>query len=88
MNLEEEDVPQSNDHKIPKFLHLTYCMLLIGGIWGLFMYWNGSHGWLDRGYWKRLQEAAKTTFPFEQKVPYLREERVLQIDQTEKKRGV
>lgn len=55
----------SFDAKIPKFLILTYVVLPIWGIISLFYYWNGSRGWLDRGYWKELQIAANTTFPIQ-----------------------
>lgn len=54
----------SLDAKVPGWLKLTYIIL---PIWGLFMwyfYWNGSHGFLDRGSWKELQQAANTTYPF------------------------
>ncbi len=69
----EEEVPVSEDHKIPRFLYITYLFMFVWGLWALIAYWNGSHGWLDRGYWKQLQEAAHTTFPFERKEPYLKE---------------
>ena len=48
---------------VPKFLILTYAILPIWGLFSLYYYWNGSEGWLDRGYWKQLQKAANTTFP-------------------------
>ena len=71
-----EDIPESEEKKIPKFLYVAYIVVFAWGIWAFIMYWNGSHGWLDRGYWQKLQQAADTTFPFEQKEPYLSEERV------------
>lgn len=55
----------SFDAKFPKFLILTYIVLPIWGIISLCYYWNGSRGWLDRGYWKELQIAANTTFPIQ-----------------------
>lgn len=55
----------SFDAKIPKFLIMTYILLPIWGIASLWYYWNGSRGWLDRGYWKELQIAANTTFPIQ-----------------------
>lgn len=61
------EIPHTEDHKVPKFLYFTYLIVFIGGFWGLIAYWNGSHGWLDRGYWQQLQEAAQTTFPYEEK---------------------
>lgn len=53
------------DAKVPTFLKLTYLVLPIWGIITLYIFWNGSVGWFDRGYWKELQIAANTTFPFE-----------------------
>jgi hypothetical protein len=55
----------SYDAKIPKFLILTYILLPIWGIATGYYYWNGSVGWLDRGYWHQLQIAANTTLPYE-----------------------
>jgi len=66
----DEEIPDSEDHKIPKFLQVTFLIILVWGVWALIAYRNGSHGWLDRGYWQQLQEAANTTFPFEKKEPY------------------
>jgi hypothetical protein len=77
----EEDIPVSADRKVPKFLYVTYLFMFVWGIWAFIAYWNGSHGWLDRGYWKQLQEAAHTTFPFEEKEPYLQEKNVLHLEE-------
>lgn len=52
----------SNDAPVPKWLKWTYLILPIWGIITFFIYWNGTHGWLDRGYWQQLQRAAHTTF--------------------------
>ena len=68
---EFDDIPQSKEKKIPKFLIVTYVIVFVWGIWGFFAYWNGSHGWVDRGYWQKLQKAADTTYPFEKKETYL-----------------
>ncbi|HRD56259.1 MAG TPA: hypothetical protein PLC42_07690 [Parachlamydiaceae bacterium] len=54
----------SLDAPIPGWLKLTYVILPIWGIIVWHLYWNGSSGWLDRGSWKELQEAANTTYPF------------------------
>lgn len=75
----DEEAPASEEHKISKFLYISYIVVFVWGIWALFAYWNGSHGWLDRGYWQQLQEAANTTFPFEKKEPYLEGKDVLHI---------
>lgn len=51
----------SKDAAVPTWLKLTYLILPIWGILAFWMYWNGSSGWLDRGYWQQLQRAANTT---------------------------
>lgn len=51
----------SKDAKIPQWLKWVYVTLPIWGLITLYLYWNGSHGWLDRGYWHQLQKAANTT---------------------------
>lgn len=61
----------SRNAKVPKFLLLTYLILPFWGVFTLYMYWNGSVGWLDRGYWAELQRAANTTMP---QVNYLKVE--------------
>lgn len=72
MSLNEEEIETygdtgitSKDAKIPPFLIWTYILLPIWGIAVFFIFWNGSVGWLDRGYWHQLQIAANTTFPIE-----------------------
>lgn len=55
----------SKDASIPRWLILTYLILPIWGVLSFAYFWNGSHGWLDRGYWNQLQKAALTTFPYE-----------------------
>lgn len=54
----------SADAKVPLWLKLTYISLPIWGIICFYLYWNGSHGWLDRGFWNQLQKAANTTYPY------------------------
>lgn len=51
----------SNNAKIPAWLKWVYYTLPFWGILTLYLYWNGSSGWLDRGYWHQLQNAANTT---------------------------
>lgn len=65
MNEEEvyEEGVASKDAPVPKWLIWTYIILPIWGIASLIYYFNGSSGWLDRGYWHELQKAANTTFP-------------------------
>ncbi len=54
--------PPSKETPIPRWLLWTYITLPIWGLITLYLYWNGSWGWLDRGYWQQLQQAADTTF--------------------------
>jgi hypothetical protein len=53
----------SKDAKVPRWLILIFLILPFWGIYTFAVYWNGSEGWLDRGYWHQLQIAANTTFP-------------------------
>lgn len=53
------------DAKVPLFLHILYVVMPIWGILTFVVFWNGSRGWMDRGYWRELQIAANTTFPIE-----------------------
>lgn len=65
LELEESDhMPSSYDRKMSKWLVLSHTIWIIVGIIGFVLYWNGSHGFLDRGYWQKLQQAANTTYPF------------------------
>lgn len=65
--IEEYGEPQiaSKDAPVPRWLKLTYIILPIWGICSLYYFFNGSHGWLDRGHWNQLQKAALTTYPEE-----------------------
>ncbi len=54
----------SADAPVPRWLQWTYIILPIWGIIAWAIYWNGSLGFLDRGSWRELQEAANTTYPF------------------------
>lgn len=60
-----DEIPPSHENRIPWFLWVTYILLIIWGIWAFFAYWNGASGM--RGYWRPLQKAADTTYPFEKK---------------------
>lgn len=55
-------VPPSLENPVPRWLIVTYIVLPIFGFIIFALYWNGSSGWLDRGYWQQLQRAANTTF--------------------------
>lgn len=63
-NDEFDEVIKSNDAPVPRWLICNYIFWPIFGLFWLWYFWNGSHGWLDRGYWHQLQEAANTTFPY------------------------
>lgn len=65
LELYGDDRISSYDAKIPKFLIWSYIVLPIWGIVSFMLFWNGSFGWFDRGYWQQLQIAANTTFPTE-----------------------
>ncbi len=51
--------------KVPTWLLISYPLIAIWGLACLFLFFNGSRGYLDRGYWQQLQRAANTTMPFE-----------------------
>lgn len=53
----------SFDAPFPRWLKIIYFVLPIWGVACFYLYWNGSYGWLDRGYWKELEIAANTTYP-------------------------
>lgn len=53
---------ESKNAEIPGYLKFLYITLPILGIISLYLYWDGSHGWLDRGYWHELQKAANTLY--------------------------
>lgn len=65
---------RSANAPVPMWLIATYIMLPIWGVIWFVLYWNGSAGWLDRGYWEQLQRAANTTIP---------QQNVLEIEKTE-----
>jgi hypothetical protein len=50
--------------KPPKFLYFVYAIVFIIGILWFYWFWNGSSGVLDPGYWKELEEAANTRYPY------------------------
>lgn len=49
---------------IPWWLKLNYVLWIVVGLVTFYFFWNGSVGWLDRGYWNELQRAANTVYPF------------------------
>lgn len=54
----------TRDGPVPGWLKFSYVFWIVVGLIGFYLFWNGSHGWLDRGYWEELQRAARTTYPF------------------------
>ena len=62
---DDDSVPayKETEPGIPYWLILVYIFVPLWGFVAFYLYWNGSHGWLDRGYWEPLQKAANTTFP-------------------------
>ena len=54
----------SNNAPIPKWLKFNYVFWILWGVVWFYFFWNGSTGWLDRGYWNELQRAASTVYPF------------------------
>lgn len=61
----DDEVIKSNDAPVPRWLIINYIIWPLWGIVWFYYFWNGSYGWLDRGYWQELQRAANTTIPFE-----------------------
>lgn len=61
----EYEVPNSKETPVPRWLIFFYVTIPILMIFVQIYYFNGSRGWLDRGYWKQLQIAANTTIPYE-----------------------
>lgn len=59
-HLHEGGLIQEYSRPIPMWLKMMYVVLPILGIWILFMYWNGSWGFMDPGTWQSLQEASCT----------------------------
>lgn len=56
----DNEVSEYHDTPVPTFLKYVYAILPVWGIIWFFLYWDGSYGWLDRGYWKELQSSANT----------------------------
>jgi hypothetical protein len=67
---EKDEIEQYGDESIasyhgtvPNWLKYQYVFWLAWGVVWLWLFWNGSWGYFDRGYWQQLQRAANTTFP-------------------------
>lgn len=64
--IDDDSIPpyKDVDKGIPLWLKLVYIFVPIWGLIILWLYWNGNFGgWLDRGHWGELQQAANTKFP-------------------------
>lgn len=59
----DEYIASYHGGNVPGWLKFNYAFWIAWGIVWFFLYWNGSWGFLDRGYWHQLQRAANTTFP-------------------------
>lgn len=57
----DNEITELVDTKVPTFLKFVYVLLPIWGIIWWVYYWDGSGGFLDRGYWRELQTQARTT---------------------------
>lgn len=57
----DNEVTEFANGRVPTFLKFVYLILPIWGIFWWVQYWDGSQGFLDRGYWKELQVQAHTT---------------------------
>ncbi|SCA58754.1 Uncharacterized protein AB751O23_AN_00090 [Chlamydiales bacterium SCGC AB-751-O23] len=55
------EIKEFKDTKVPTFLKITYFTLIAWGLTWFVFYFDGSQGYLDRGYWQELAQAAKTT---------------------------
>ena len=62
----EDDYPEylERDPGVPTWLAVSYIWIPLLGFLMFYLYWNGSQGWLDRGYWQQLERAANTTYPY------------------------
>ncbi len=60
-----DDYISSYHGTVPRWLKLQYYFWIVWGLVWFVLYWNGSWGYMDRGYWQQLQRAANTTFPIE-----------------------
>ena len=56
----DHEIMEYANTKIPSFLKWVYLICPIWGIFWMYTFWDGSAGWLDRGYWYELEESANT----------------------------
>lgn len=55
------EIQEYQNTRVPTFLKWVYLFLPLWGLWSMYYYWEGSRGWMDRGYWHELEIAANTT---------------------------
>jgi hypothetical protein len=55
---------KSGHAPFPRWLKWVYVIMPLWGLVWFYFFWNGSYGWLDKGYWSELQQSANTTYPF------------------------
>ncbi|MBB64398.1 MAG: hypothetical protein CMO81_04985 [Waddliaceae bacterium] len=55
------EIKEFANTKLPSFLKISYFFIALWGFVWLYMFWDGSFGWVDRGYWKELEQVANTT---------------------------
>jgi hypothetical protein len=60
-NPSTQEIQEFTNTRVPRWLFVVYLTLPFWGFYTMYEYWDGSHGWLDRGYWHELQVAANTT---------------------------
>ena len=63
--MEEDDpemIPESGERRMSYWLLIPFILIVVWGVWALWAYWDGASGAVDRGYWRKLQRAANTTF--------------------------
>lgn len=54
----------SRNAPTPKWLVISNWFFVFLGLLWFYLFWNGSFGFLDRGYWSQLQRAANTAYPY------------------------
>lgn len=64
MKEEDDSIPEylPVDQGPPRWLKISYILIPLWGFVAFYLYWNGSHGFLDRGHWEQLQQVANTRF--------------------------
>lgn len=58
---EQVGIAEFTQTPVPFLLKVSYVLLPILGLIAMYVYWDGSHGFLDRGRWEELQQFSNTT---------------------------